>query len=70
MTGERLGHVCMSPEPVGSTHLRFGDDRVVLGISMRLPNVLPSTGLDPGRHEEFQNGLEVKIYIWAVLFWP
>ena len=24
-----LGHVCMSPEPVGSTHLRFGDARVV-----------------------------------------
>ena len=25
----RLGHVCVSPEPVGSTHLRFGDARVV-----------------------------------------
>ena len=25
----RLGHVYMSPEPVGSTHLRFGDARVV-----------------------------------------
>ena len=22
-----------------------------------------------GRHEEFQNGPEVKIYIWKVLFW-
>ena len=29
LTGERLGHVYMSPEPVGSTHLRFGDARVV-----------------------------------------
>ena len=26
----------MSPEPVGSTHLRFGDARVVMGNSMRL----------------------------------
>ena len=23
-----------------------------------------------GRHEEFRNGPEVKIYIWEVLFWP
>ena len=30
----RLGHVSMIPEPVGSTHLRFGDARVVMGISM------------------------------------
>ena len=29
-----LGHVCMVPEPVGSTHLRFGDARVVMGNSM------------------------------------
>ena len=29
MTGERLGHVCMVPEPVGSTHLRFDDARVI-----------------------------------------
>ena len=24
-----LGHVYVSPEPIGSTHLRFGDARVV-----------------------------------------
>ena len=24
-----LGHVYMVPEPIGSTHLRFGDARVV-----------------------------------------
>src|SRR4051812_7976032 len=29
LTGERLGHVCMVPEPVGSTHLRFVDARVI-----------------------------------------
>ena len=27
-----VGRVCMVPEPVGSTHLRFGDTRVVMGI--------------------------------------
>src|SRR3954468_103537 len=31
LTGERLGHVCMVPEPVGSTHLRFDDARVIKG---------------------------------------
>ena len=30
-----LGHVCMIPEPVGSTHLRFGDARVVMGRNTR-----------------------------------
>src|SRR3954464_3645830 len=35
LTGDRLGHVYMSPEPVGSTHLRFGDTRVVKDISMQ-----------------------------------
>ena len=56
----------MIPEPVGPTHLRFGDARVVMGIRVQLTNVVRS----PGRHEEFRNGLEVKIYIWEVLFWP
>ena len=66
LTGERLGHVCMSPEPVGSTHLRFDDARVIKEVCMWLPNVVRS----PGRHEEFRNGPEVKIYIWEVPFWP
>ena len=39
-----LGHVCMVPEPVGSTHLRFGDARVVMGNSMWLPKVVRSPG--------------------------
>ena len=69
LTGERLGHVYMSPEPVGSTHLRFDDARVIKEVCMWLPNVVRSPGWDPGRHEEFQNGPEVKIYIWEVLFW-
>ena len=32
----------MIPEPVGSTHLRFGDARVVMGINVQLPNVSES----------------------------
>ena len=51
----------MVPEPVGSTHLRFGDARVVMGNSMWLSNVIRSPERDPGRHEEFWNGPEVKI---------
>ena len=40
----RLGHVCMVPEPVGSTHLRFGDARVVMGNGVQLLNVVRSPG--------------------------
>ena len=39
-----LGHVYMVPDPVGFTHLRFGDARVVMGNSMQLPNVVQSPG--------------------------
>ena len=55
----------MVPEPVGSTHLRFGDARVIMGNCMWLPMVVRS----PGCHEEFQNSPEVKIYICEVIFW-
>ena len=69
LTGECLGHVCMSPEPVGSTHLRFGDARVIEILVCGNPKVVWSPGCDPRHHEEFRNGPEVKIYIWEVLFW-
>ena len=55
----------MIPEPVGSTHLRFGDARVVEILVCGNPKVVRN----PERHEEFRNGPEVKIYIWEVLFW-
>ena len=55
----------MTPEPVGYTHLRFDDARVIGNRYMWLPNVVRS----PGCHEEFRNDPEVKIYIWEVLFW-
>ena len=54
-----LGHVCVSPEPVGSTHLRFGDARVVEILVYGNPKVVRS----PRRHEELRIGPEVKIYI-------
>ena len=55
----------MVPEPIGSTHLRFDDARVIGNRYTWLPNVVRS----PGCHEEFWNDPEVKIYIWEVLFW-
>ena len=67
--GQRAVSV-MIPEPVGSTHLRFGDARVVEILVCGNLKVVRSPACDPGRHEEFRNGPEVKIYIWEVLFWP
>ena len=60
----------MVPEPVGTTHLMFGDASVVEILVCGNPKVVRSPGRDPGHHEEFRNGPEVKIYIWEVLFWP
>ena len=53
----------MSPEPVGSTHLRFDDARVVEILVYGNPKVVRSPGQDPGRYEVFRNGTEVNIYI-------
>ena len=39
-----LGHVYMVPEPVGSTHLRFDDARVIGNRYTWLLNVVRSTG--------------------------
>ena len=48
MPESRLGHVCVSPEPVGSTHLRFGDARVVDILVLGNPKVVRSPGSHPG----------------------
>ena len=64
-----IGHVYIVLEPIGSTHLRFNDARVIKEVCMWLPNVVRSPGRYPVRHEEFRNGPGVKIYIWEVLFW-
>ena len=55
MTGEHLGHDYMSPEPVGSTHLRFDDARVIKEVCMWLPNVVRSPGSHPGLRTTFGN---------------
>ena len=51
----------MVPEPVGSTHLRFGDARVDMGNSMWLPKVVRNPGCDHGHDEESRNGRDIKI---------
>ena len=56
-----LGHVCMIPEHVWSTHLRFDDARVIGNRYTWLLKVVRSLGWDPRRHEEFRNDPEVKI---------
>ena len=59
----------MVPEPVGSTHLRFGDARVVMANSMWIPKVVQSPGRDPGHDKELRNGTEVKIGILDEGYW-
>ena len=44
LAGEVSRSCLHGPEPVGSTHLRFGDARVVMGNSMWLPKVVQSHG--------------------------
>ena len=42
----------MIPEPVGSTHLRFDDDRFYEFICFDVPKVVQSPGYDHGHVEE------------------
>ena len=51
----------MVPEPVGSTHLRFDDARVIGKVCTRLPKVVRSPECDHGHDEESRNGRDVKI---------
>ena len=41
-----------------------------MNMSMQQTKVVRSPGSDPGHHEEFRNGPEVKNYIWEVEFRP
>ena len=59
----------MSPEPVGSTHLRFGDARVVEIYVCGNPKVVRSPGCDHGRNEESRNGRDKKIDILEAYIW-
>ena len=58
-----LDHVYIVLKPVGSACLTFGDDRYYVFMCFDVPKVVRSPGYDHGRHEEFQNGPEVKIDI-------
>ena len=53
----------MSPEPVGSTHLRFGDDRYYEFICFDVPKVVCSPGYDHRHDKDSQNGRDIKIDI-------
>ena len=50
----------MVPEPIGSTHLRFGDARVVMGNCIWLMKVVRSPRCDHGHDEESRNGRDIK----------
>ena len=59
----------MSPEPVGSTHLRFGDARVVEILVCGNPKVVRSPGCDHGHDEEYRYGRDIKINILEAYIW-
>ena len=59
----------MVPEPVGSTHLRFGDARVVMGNCTWLPKVVRSPGCDHRFDEESRNGRDINIDILDEGYW-
>ena len=59
----------MSPEPVGSTHLRFGDARVIEILVCGNPKVVRSPGCDHGHDEESRNGRDVNIDILEAYVW-
>ena len=58
-----LGHVYIVLEPVGSTRLKFCDDRYYEFLCFDVPKVVRSPGYDHGHDEESRNGRDVKIDI-------
>ena len=58
-----LGHVYIVLEPVGSTRLKFGDDRYYEFMCFDVPKVVLSPGYDHGHDEESRNGRDIKIDI-------
>ena len=66
LTGERLGHVYMSPEPIGSTHLRFDDARVIKEVLYVVTECCSESRM---RSRTSRGVPEVKIYIWEVPIW-
>ena len=65
-----LGHVYIVLEPVGSSRLKFGDDRYYEFLCFDVPKVVRSPGYDHGHEEESRNGRDIKLdildgYIWT-----
>ena len=65
-----LGHVYIILEPIGSTRLKFCDDRYYEFLCFDVPKVVRSPRYDHGHDEESQNGRYIKIdilddYIWT-----
>ena len=65
-----LGHVYIVLEPLGSTRLKFCDDRFYEFICFDIPKVVRSPRCDHGHDEESRNGRHIKIdilddYIWT-----
>ena len=58
-----IGHVYIVLEPVGSAHLKFGDDRYYEYLCFDIPKVVRSPGYDHEHDEESRNGRDVKIDI-------
>ena len=64
-----LSHVYIVLEPVGSTRLRFGDDRYYEFMCFDVPKVVRSPECDHGHDEESQNGRDIKIDILEAYVW-
>ena len=54
-----LGHVYIVLEPVGSTRLKFCDDRYYEFLCFDVPKVVQSPGYDHGHDEESRKMVEM-----------
>ena len=61
--GRCFGHVYIVLEPIGSSRLKYDDDRYYMSYVFWWPKVVRSPGWDHGHDEESRNGREVKIDI-------
>ena len=64
-----LGHVYIVLKPIGSTRLKFGDDRYYEFLCFDVSKVVWSPGCDHGHDEESRNGRDIKIDILEAYVW-
>ena len=62
-------HVYIVLEPIGSTRLKFDDDRYYEFLCFDVPKVVQSPGYDYGHDEESRNGRYMKIDILEAYIW-